>query len=60
MNELESLFTGYGWTPHFVEGNDPADMHQKMAAVMEECVLEIRLFNSRRVKRAKRIVRVGR
>lgn len=40
--ELESLFRGYGWTPHFVEGSDPAVMHRKMAGVMEECVLEIR------------------
>ena len=23
--ELESLFKGYGWTPHFVEGDDPDD-----------------------------------
>jgi xylulose-5-phosphate/fructose-6-phosphate phosphoketolase len=40
--ELESLFKGYGWTPHFVEGDDPEVMHQKMAATMEECVTEIR------------------
>src|SRR4051812_8773096 len=40
--ELESLFRGYGWTPHFVEGSDPAVMHQKMAATMERCVVEIR------------------
>jgi xylulose-5-phosphate/fructose-6-phosphate phosphoketolase len=40
--ELESLFTGYGWTPHFVEGDDPESMHQKMAATLEDCVLEIR------------------
>jgi xylulose-5-phosphate/fructose-6-phosphate phosphoketolase len=40
--ELESLFTGYGWTPHFVEGDDPKVMHQKMAATLEDCVLEIR------------------
>ena len=40
--ELESLFRGYGWTPHFVEGNDPELMHQKMAATLEDCVLEIR------------------
>src|SRR5262249_37316539 len=33
---------GYGWTPHFVEGDDPEVMHQKMAATMEECVTEIR------------------
>jgi xylulose-5-phosphate/fructose-6-phosphate phosphoketolase len=41
-DELESLFTGYGWTPHFVEGDNPEVMHQKMAATLEECVLEIR------------------
>lgn len=40
--ELENLFKGYGWTPHFVEGSDPIDMHGKMAATMETCVLEIR------------------
>ncbi len=40
--ELENLFKGYGWTPHFVEGNDPELMHQTMAATLESCVLEIR------------------
>ena len=42
--ELECLFRGYGYTPYFVEGKDPAEMHQKMAAVMEECVLKIREY----------------
>ena len=40
--ELEGLFEGYGWKPYFVEGADPMEMHQKMADVMEQCVLEIR------------------
>jgi xylulose-5-phosphate/fructose-6-phosphate phosphoketolase len=40
--ELESLFVGYGYTPYFVEGNDPESMHQAMAATLEHCVLEIR------------------
>jgi xylulose-5-phosphate/fructose-6-phosphate phosphoketolase len=40
--ELEDLFKGYGWAPHFVEGSDVDLMHQKMAATLEECVLEIR------------------
>ena len=40
--ELEDLFKGYGYTPHFVEGSDIEAMHQKMAATLEECVLEIR------------------
>ena len=29
--ELENLFKGYGWTPHFVEGDDVELMHQEMA-----------------------------
>ncbi len=40
--ELESLFRGYGWTPYFVEGCEPASMHQAMAATVEHCVQEIR------------------
>src|SRR5258706_3605976 len=42
--ELEPLLTGYGHKPDFVEGDDPATMHQKMASALEECVLEIRLL----------------
>ncbi len=44
--ELESLFRGYGWTPHFVEGDDPATMHQLMAETMERCVQDIRRIQS--------------
>jgi xylulose-5-phosphate/fructose-6-phosphate phosphoketolase len=40
--ELEDLFKGYGWAPHFVEGDDPEAMHQTMAGTLEACVLEIR------------------
>ncbi len=40
--ELEALFRGYGYTPYFVEGSDPIELHQTMAAVMEECVLRIK------------------
>lgn len=40
--ELESLFIGYGWTPYFVEGNDPEKMHQSMAAALETCIISIR------------------
>ncbi|HEY4357834.1 MAG TPA: phosphoketolase family protein [Acidobacteriaceae bacterium] len=40
--ELESLFRGYGYTPYFVEGSEPEAMHQRMAEVMERCVLAIR------------------
>ena len=40
--ELEFLFRGYGYEPYFVEGSDPAGMHQAMAATLEHCVQEIR------------------
>ncbi|HKE94406.1 MAG TPA: phosphoketolase family protein, partial [Povalibacter sp.] len=40
--ELEALFVGYGYTPYFVEGDDPAVMHQKMAATLEEAIGQIR------------------
>ena len=44
--ELEMLFKGLGYTPYVVEGDDPALMHQKMASVMEHCVLEIRAIQA--------------
>ncbi|HPR09438.1 phosphoketolase family protein [Candidatus Saccharibacteria bacterium] len=47
--ELEQLFRGYGWTPYFVEGDEPEHMHQRMAAVMDEVMDEIaRIQNNAR------------
>ena len=40
--ELESFFRGYGYAPHFVEGDDPAVMHELMAATLETVINEIR------------------
>jgi xylulose-5-phosphate/fructose-6-phosphate phosphoketolase len=40
--EVENLFRGYGWTPHFVEGSDFDSMHQAMAATVEKCLEDIR------------------
>ena len=40
--EVKSLFEGYGYTPHFVEGSDPLAMHRLMARTMEKCLSEIR------------------
>ena len=39
--ELEALFIGCGYTPYFVEGDEPMPMHQKMAATMERAIREI-------------------
>ncbi len=39
--ELTALFTGYGYVPHFVEGDEPAAMHQKMAATLDRVLDDI-------------------
>ena len=40
--QLESLFRGYGYKPHFVEGSDPAAVHQLLAGILETALAEIR------------------
>jgi len=40
--ELEALFVGYGYAPYFVEGDEPADMHQRMAATLDRALADIR------------------
>ncbi|MCI9044713.1 MAG: phosphoketolase family protein [Peptococcaceae bacterium] len=40
--ELEAFFKGCGWHPYFVEGSEPADMHQKMAAALDAAVADIK------------------
>ncbi len=39
--ELEQLFRGYGYTPYFVEGDDPDTMHRLMAETMDQVAAEI-------------------
>ena len=39
--ELDNLLKGYGWTPYFVEGDNPLKMHEKMAKTMDEVVERI-------------------
>ncbi len=41
-DELESLFVGYGYEPHFVEGSDPAAMHRLMAGALDTVTARIR------------------
>ena len=51
--ELESLFIGYGYRPYFVEGDEPAQMHQRMAATLGTVIGEIRAIqNEARAKGA--------
>jgi xylulose-5-phosphate/fructose-6-phosphate phosphoketolase len=39
--ELDQLFRGYGYTPYFVEGDDPATMHELMASTLDTVADEI-------------------
>ncbi|MGA9363223.1 MAG: phosphoketolase family protein [Bacteroidota bacterium] len=40
--ELEQLFRGYGYNPHFVEGDEPDQVHQLMAATLDTIIAEIK------------------
>ncbi|WP_419805229.1 phosphoketolase [Terriglobus sp.] len=40
--ELEQYFVGLGYRPHFLSGSDPAEMHPRMAEVLERMLGEIR------------------
>jgi len=40
--DLQSLFEGYGYEPFFVEGHEPRDMHQQMAATFDRVFDRIR------------------
>ena len=40
--ELDQLLRGYGYKPYFVEGDDPALMHEQMAATLDQVMDEIK------------------
>jgi len=42
QEELNSLLVGYGYKPHFVAGDDPEKMHQRMAQTMDTVLAEIK------------------
>ncbi len=46
-DELVQLMRGYGYTPYFVEGDDPPAVHQQMAATLDRAIGEIRGIQSR-------------
>jgi len=45
--ELEELFCGYGYALYFVEGDEPLQVHQRMAAVLDKIVADIRALQRR-------------
>jgi xylulose-5-phosphate/fructose-6-phosphate phosphoketolase len=49
--DLEQFIRGCGWAPLFVEGDDPAVMHQLMASAVEQAIKTIqRIKNDARTK----------
>ncbi len=40
--ELEQFLRGCGWTPHFVEGHEPALVHEAMATALDAAVERIK------------------
>ena len=41
-DEVDQLLRGYGWTPHVVEGHEPARVHALMAETLDRVIGEIR------------------
>ncbi|MBV8888048.1 MAG: phosphoketolase family protein [Alphaproteobacteria bacterium] len=42
--ELTELLLGYGYRPYYVEGSEPAAMHQRMAGTLDTVLDEIRVI----------------
>jgi xylulose-5-phosphate/fructose-6-phosphate phosphoketolase len=42
QDELRSLFHGYGYAPRFVEGDEPENVHQQLAAAFDAVVEDIK------------------
>ena len=45
-DELTQLFSGYGYNPYFVEGDDPPVMHQLMAATCDQVLSDIQAIQA--------------
>jgi xylulose-5-phosphate/fructose-6-phosphate phosphoketolase len=45
-DELTKFFEGHGYSPYFVEGEEPETMHQEMAATLDRIVAEIQQIQS--------------
>jgi xylulose-5-phosphate/fructose-6-phosphate phosphoketolase len=41
-SELDQFLRGCGWDPRYVEGDDPQDMHERMATVLDATIESIR------------------
>jgi xylulose-5-phosphate/fructose-6-phosphate phosphoketolase len=44
--DLAAIYSGRGYKPHFVEGDDPDVVHQLLAGTLDDCYAEIRAIQS--------------
>jgi xylulose-5-phosphate/fructose-6-phosphate phosphoketolase len=44
--DLDQFLKGCGWAPYYVEGDDPAAMHELMATAMEKAIADIKRFQT--------------
>jgi xylulose-5-phosphate/fructose-6-phosphate phosphoketolase len=49
--ELRALFEGYGYAPYVIEGDEPMDMHQRTAALLDVVMDEIAEIQGKARKR---------
>ena len=42
QDELQKLFEGYGYQPHFVVGDEPESVHQQLAGTLDAVVADIK------------------
>ena len=52
--ELEQFLRGCGWTPYFVEGDEPEKMHELMATTLETAIEDIRNIPKQRTRQERR------
>ena len=46
QDELDALLRGYGYTPHYVEGDEPAKMHQLLAGTLDLVIGDIKAIQA--------------
>ena len=57
--ELEQFLRGCGWTPYFVEGDDPETMHELMASTLDRAIADIHQIQEKARHQTRRLDRAG-
>ena len=50
VEELFDLMKGYGWKPYLIEGDDPMQMHEKMAKLLDTVIEEIKAIKKNAIE----------